>query len=264
MSGRVAEGGQERRGRRRGKFLDVRGRGCGGHKPGRRRRWARSWHTGRLGGGARHASGAGGGRPGCASRETRQGRGGVRAMAAADHGRRVSTPRWVCTSWNAASTCQCCRYAVRMAAGVQSGSVQSRVGFAAPARVAQEHPVQGDGGLARVVPEGRAGGGLEAPPGAVGPALAQGGPHRGRVGRHRLPGGLAGPHDSRPPPPSRPAGRGRIMQDGIQAQPGREGNGRGHGLAGGQQPQAPGQPTSSDHLPRRHFHGRRPVCEPAH
>ena len=45
------------------------------------------------------------------------------------------------------------------------------LGFAAPGRVAQEQPAQGDGGLARVVPEGRAGGDLEMSPGAVGPAL---------------------------------------------------------------------------------------------
>ena len=38
---------------------------------------------------------------------------------------------------------------------------------------------------ARVVPEGRAGGGLEMSLGAIGPALAQGGPDHGRGGQHR-------------------------------------------------------------------------------
>ena len=33
----------------------------------------------------------------------------VRAMAAADHWRRVSTPKWVRTSWKVTSTCQHCR-----------------------------------------------------------------------------------------------------------------------------------------------------------
>ena len=76
VSGRIAESGQKRCRRRLGKFLDVGrwpgtgkkggagSRGCGGRPPGRRRRWARSWHTRRLGGDAGDAPGVGGGRPG--------------------------------------------------------------------------------------------------------------------------------------------------------------------------------------------------------
>ncbi len=123
------------------------------------------------------------------------------------------------------------------------------LGLPASARVAQEQPAQGHGGLARVVPESRAGGGLEASLGAVGPALAQGGPLRVRVGRHRLQGGLTGAHDPRPPLLARLAGRGRIMQDGIQAQPGQEGDGRGHGLAGGQQLQGGVGPVRDHQVP---------------
>ena len=47
-------------------------------------------------------------------------------MTDADHWRWVSTPRWVRTSWKVTSTCQRCRYVVRMAVGLQSGSVQRR------------------------------------------------------------------------------------------------------------------------------------------
>ncbi len=81
----------------------------------------------------------------------------VRAMVASDHWHWVSMPRWMRASWKVTSTSQRCRYAVRMAAGFQSGLVQSRAwGF-----------------------------------------------------RHRQQRGLTGSHDPRPPPLSRPAGRGR-------------------------------------------------------
>ena len=56
------------------------------------------------------------------------------------------------------------------------------LGFALSGRVAEEQPAQGDGGLAGVEPEGGASGGQEAPLGAVGSALGQGVPGRGRVG----------------------------------------------------------------------------------
>ena len=112
---------------------------------------------------------------------------------------------------------------------------QQGPGLLLPGRVAQEPPAQGDGGLARVVPEGGAGGGLEMPLGAVGPALGQGGPDRGRVGQDRLQGGLAG--------------RRRIMEDGIQAQAGQEGDGWLQALAGGQQLQAdPAQSLGLDEV----------------
>ena len=112
---------------------------------------------------------------------------------------------------------------------------------------AQEQPAQGDDGLARVVPESRAGGSLEMPLGAIRPALGQGGPDRGRVGQDRLQGGLTGSHDPGPSPLARPSGRGRIMEDGIQAQPGQKGDGRGHLLAGGQQLQGGVGAVPDDH-----------------
>ena len=135
-----------------------------------------------------------------------------------------------------------------MAVGVQSGvGAEQGLGFPTPGRVAQEQPAQEDDGLARVVPEGRAGGGLETLPGAVGPTLAQGGPDRGGVGQHGLQGGLAGAHDPGPPPLSRSAGRGRIMEDGIQAQPGQEGDGR--GSCSGRRPAASGSRRSGRRRP---------------
>ena len=61
-----------------------------------------------------------------------------------------------------------------LGAPVGVGAEQS-LGGPRSGRVAQEPPALGDGGFARVVPEGGAGGGLEMPLGAVGPALGQGG-----------------------------------------------------------------------------------------
>ena len=93
------------------------------------------------------------------------------------------------------------------------------------------------------------------PLGAVRPALGQGGPDRGGVGQERLQGGLTGPHDPGPPALARLAGRGRIMEDRIQAQPGQEGDGWFQALAGGQQLQGGVGAVPDDH--------QLPVGEPA-
>ncbi len=120
MSGRVAEGGQQGCGRRLGKFLDV-GDGRGQGKKGQPGPEGVADAGQDIGEGG-HGLGIPGGSAGTqatlppqavgdqdepAERPSRAGV--VRAMAAADHWRWVSTPRWARTSWKVTSTCQRCR-----------------------------------------------------------------------------------------------------------------------------------------------------------
>ena len=56
-----------------------------------------------------------------------------------------------------------------------------------------------------------------------------------------------GTHASGPPELSWLAGRGRLMENPIQAQPGQDGDGRGHLLAGGQQMQGGVGSVPDDH-----------------
>ena len=141
-----------------------------------------------------------------------------------------------------------------MAVGVQSGSVQSRAwGSRRPLgsrRSSQRRKTMGSSGwYQRAVPVA-----------AWRRFLVPSGQRWHRavqtvagVGQH----GLTGAHDPWPPPLSRFAGRGRIMEDGIQAQPGQEGDGRGHGLAGGQQLQGGVGPVADDHQLRSGSQRRR-------
>ena len=100
----------------------------------------------------------------------------VRAMAVADHG------RWGFDAQVGADFLAGDLHLPALQVGGEDGvgapvgiGAEQCLGVPAPARVAQEQPAQGNGGLARVVPEGRAGGDLEMPLSTVGPALGQGG-----------------------------------------------------------------------------------------
>ena len=109
----------------------------------------------------------------------------VRAMAGADHWRRVSAPNWVRTAWNAASTCQRCRNQ----ATIGCGSVALRVGAKQghghpdPVWVLQQHPTEGHDGLAGAVLEGRARGALQDLAAPAVPAHGERCPGRVRVGQ---------------------------------------------------------------------------------
>ena len=184
VSGRVAEGGQQRRGRWLGTFLDV-GGGRGQAKkgePGPEDVADAGQDIGEGGHGLDVPGGSAGtqatlpaqtvGDQDEPTEEAQQDRGG-----AGDGGRRP-----LALGFHAQVGAHLLEGDLHLPAlqvrGEDGGrgpvgvGAEQGLGFAASARVAQEQPAQGDGGLARVVPEGRAGGDLEVPLGAVGPALA--------------------------------------------------------------------------------------------
>ena len=231
MSGRVIEGVQERIGRRPGEFLDV-GSGRGDiEKSGIRVQRVRRMP-------ARTSEKVGTVLAYQAARQGRRGRSRRRRWAT-----RMSQPRgrvgpgW-CGQWRPPTTGAGFRRPGGCGPPGRSPPPASAVGTRRGWR-----PVSSRGecraGLGdRVALPGRVGaasaGGRRARPGGtrgpcrwrpgvsfgtVGPALGQVGPVRGRVGQARLQGGQTGPHDLGPSALSRSAGRGRIMQDRIQAQP---------------------------------------------
>lgn len=105
----------------------------------------------------------------------------VRAIAKSDHWRQGWPSRWACTSWNAVSICLRRRQMERMVRRGRVGiGAQQGLGFSAAGRVPQEHPAQRNGGLAGVVPEGRARSQIQMLLRPVGPEPGQRGPARGR------------------------------------------------------------------------------------
>ena len=80
----------------------------------------------------------------------------MRAMARSDHWRWVSTPRWVRTSWKVTSSCQRSTNHSRTWVGVRRRvGAQQGLGGEGALGVADQHPADEDGRLARAVPDRR-------------------------------------------------------------------------------------------------------------